>query len=41
MAHRRLLRTTIEKDRFSLAEQLRFRKLQGLIEKRRRSQPSC
>jgi hypothetical protein len=41
MAHRRLLRTTIEKDRFSLAEQLRFRKLQLLIEKRRRSQPSC
>jgi hypothetical protein len=36
MAHRRMMRAALEKDRFSLAEQLRLRKLQALIEMRRR-----
>jgi hypothetical protein len=35
MAHRRMLRKVIEKDRFSLAEQLRLRALHRLIERRR------
>jgi hypothetical protein len=36
IAHRRMVRTTLGKDRFSLAEQMRRRKLQALIEMRRR-----
>jgi hypothetical protein len=36
MAHRRMMRAALEKDRFSLAEQLRFRKLQALIDEKRR-----
>ncbi len=36
MAHRRVMRATLEKDRFSLAEQMRLRTLQSLIERRRR-----
>jgi len=35
MAHRRMLRKAIEKDRFLLAEQLRLRTLHRLIERRR------
>lgn len=36
MALRRVMRATLEKDRFSLAEQMRLRTLQALIERRRR-----
>ena len=35
MAHRQMLRKVIDRDRFSLAEQLRLRTLQRLIERRR------
>ena len=41
LAHRRMMRTTLEKDRFSLVEQMRPRKLQALIETRRRRQGQC
>jgi hypothetical protein len=41
LAHRRMMRTTLEKDRFSLVEQMRLRKLQALIETRRRRQSQC
>ena len=37
MAHRRMMRKAIEKDRSSLAEQLRLRTLHRLIERRRHS----
>ncbi len=41
MAHQRMMRATLEKDRFSLVEQMRLRKLQTLIETRRRRQSQC
>jgi hypothetical protein len=36
LAHRRVMRAPLEKDRFSLVEQMRLRTLQALIERRRR-----
>jgi hypothetical protein len=41
MAHQRMRRATLEKDRFSLVEQMRLRKLQTLIETRRRRPSQC
>ena len=41
MAHRRMVRATLEKDRYSLVEQMRLRKLQALIDEKRRRRRSA